>query len=284
MKVLVTGATGFIGSHLIDYLLRDGNEVIATSTNKSSAMLQPWFFKVNFKEYQIGQLSLTNINLFNYFDKPDILIHLAWQGLPNYNEQYHIDENLFSQYYFLKNLIEGGVKNICISGTCLEYGLVNGCMNEEQLSNPANNYALAKDSLRKFISLLSDKYNFSFKWVRLFYMYGSGQSKNSLIPQLEEAIQSKNTNFRMSRGEQIRDFLSIDKVAEYICKISYQREIDGIINCCSGRPISVRNFIEQYIKENNYNINLDLGYYQYPSYEPFAFWGDDKKLHKILSI
>jgi dTDP-6-deoxy-L-talose 4-dehydrogenase (NAD+) len=115
-------------------------------------------------------------------------------------------------------------------------------------------------------------------------MYGSGQSKNSLIPQLEEAIQSKNTNFRMSRGEQIRDFLSIDKVAEYICKISYQREIDGIINCCSGRPISVRNFIEQYIKENNYNINLDLGYYQYPSYEPFAFWGDDKKLHKILSI
>ena len=284
MKVLVTGATGFIGSHLINYLLSDGNEVIATSTNKNSAMSHPWFFKVNFKEYQIGQLSLTNINLFNYFDKPDILIHLAWQGLPNYNEQYHIDENLFSQYHFLKNLIESGLQNVCIAGTCLEYGLVNGCMNEEQQIIPANNYALAKDSLRKFIALLRDKHNFSFKWVRLFYMYGSGQSQNSLIPQLEKAIQGKHPNFRMSGGEQLRDYLSIEMVVEYLCKISYQREIDGIINCCSGIPISVRKFIEQYIKENNYDINLDLGYYPYPNYEPFAFWGDNNKLQKILSL
>jgi dTDP-6-deoxy-L-talose 4-dehydrogenase (NAD+) len=86
----------------------------------------------------------------------------------------------------------------------------------------------------------------------------------------------------MSGGKQLRDYLPVEKVAEYIVKISIDDKITGIINCCSGEPISIRKFVENYIAEKNKNIELNLGYYPYPDYEPMAFWGDNKKLMKIL--
>jgi dTDP-6-deoxy-L-talose 4-dehydrogenase (NAD+) len=85
----------------------------------------------------------------------------------------------------------------------------------------------------------------------------------------------------MSAGEQLRDYLPIEKVAEYISKIALQNNITGIINCCSGNPISIRKLVEDYIKIKNYNINLNLGYFNYPFYEPMAFWGDNKKINLL---
>ena len=86
----------------------------------------------------------------------------------------------------------------------------------------------------------------------------------------------------MSGGEQLRDYLPVEKVAEYIVKISMQDKIRGIINCCSGKPISIRKLVENYLSEKNASIELNMGYYEYPDYEPMAFWGDNKKLMKIL--
>jgi dTDP-6-deoxy-L-talose 4-dehydrogenase (NAD+) len=87
----------------------------------------------------------------------------------------------------------------------------------------------------------------------------------------------------MSGGEQLRDYLHVTKVAEYISKVALQKDITGIINCCSGTPISIRKFVENFIKFNNYNIDLNLGYYPYSTYEPLAFWGDCSKINLIIS-
>ncbi|MCD4680088.1 MAG: hypothetical protein K8S00_06855 [Bacteroidales bacterium] len=87
----------------------------------------------------------------------------------------------------------------------------------------------------------------------------------------------------MSGGEQLRDYLPVEKVAENIIKISMQDKIDGIINCCSGKPISIRNFVENYLEKANQNIELNLGYHPYPDWEPMAFWGDTSRLNKILN-
>jgi nucleoside-diphosphate-sugar epimerase len=283
MRILVTGSTGFIGTHVITYLLDKGHDVIATSSDISKAKACEWFEKVQFKEYKIHGIAESNIDLFEFFDKPDVMLHLAWQGLPNYNEQYHVEENLFSQYSFLKNIIENGLKSISITGTCLEYGLIDGCLNETQQVFPSNFYAVAKDSLRRFIELLAIKHSVDNKWIRLFYMYGKGQNPNSLIPQLEEAEKLKIPTFKMSGGEQIRDYLPVEIVAKYLCKIALQDRINGIINCCSGRPITVRKFVEDYIKLRKMDIGLELGYYPYPNYEPFSFWGNTTKLKEIIA-
>ena len=87
----------------------------------------------------------------------------------------------------------------------------------------------------------------------------------------------------MSSGEQLRDYLSVEKMSEYIAAIALQDKIFGEINCCSGQPVSVRKLVEDYIKKTNTKIKLNLGFYSLPAYEPLAFWGDDSKLKEIIS-
>lgn len=283
MRVLVTGATGFIGNNLVNELLKDKNiEIISTSRCNKKASRFDWFSKVKHIPYDIN--SSEDLNLFDYFDKPDKVIHLAWDGLPNYNDLIHIEKNLFHNYSFIKNLASNGLKDITITGTCFEYGLVNGCLNEDLIANPSNSYAKAKDSLRKFTEELEKKYGFNYKWVRLFYMYGEGQGKNSLIAILDKAIRDGESEFNMSGGEQLRDYLHITEVASNLSKIALQNKIyNQIINCCSGEPVPIKIFVENYLSKKEYKMKLNLGYFPYSTYEPMAFWGNNAKLQMILS-
>ena len=86
----------------------------------------------------------------------------------------------------------------------------------------------------------------------------------------------------MSSGEQLRDYLPVENVAEYIVKIALQDRINGIINCCSGIPVSIRELVENHLEKKQKKIHLNLGYYPYPDYEPMEFWGDNRKLKAIL--
>ncbi len=283
MKVLVTGATGFIGNYVINELLKSNVEVITSSRNIKKAKTFSWYKHTNFVEFDINSSGETDKNLFQLFDSPDRAIHLAWENVYNCNVLSHYEKNLLSNYFFLKNLIAGGLKDLNVTGTCLEYGMRSGCLNELMITDPKNPYATAKDSLRKFIEQLSRHYNFGFKWIRLFYIYGKGKQSKSLYSQLEKCYNNNEKEFKMSNGEQIRDFLSIDKVAENIVKISLQDSVKGVINCSSGQPISVRKFVENYFSEKNMDIKLMLNYYPYPDHEPFAFWGECNKLNSIIN-
>jgi len=137
--------------------------------------------------------------------------------------------------------------------------------------------------LRKYIQEFSKHLNFEYNWIRLFYLYGDGQNENSLFGQLEKAIRNKESVFNMSGGEQLRDYLPVDKASEYIVKISLSSKEQKIINCCSGIPISVRKLVETYLSSRKIKMELNLGYYSYPDYEPLAFWGDNSKLKNILN-
>jgi len=279
LRILVTGATGFIGQHLIKELLKTGNTIIATSKEEMNEIPHRWANEVTYIKNDFNNQC---DNYYEFFQKPDKLIHLAWEGLPNYMELFHFEKNVFSSYSFIKNLVTNGLKDVTVLGTCLEYGIRDGMLSELMHSDPSNPYALAKDTLRKFIEELSRCYSFNFKWIRLFYLYGKGQSRNSILEQLKKALMNGDVVFNMSGGEQLRDYLPVEKAAEYISKISMQTEINGIINCCSNKPISVRRLVENYLIENGKTIKLNLGYYPYPEYEPMAFWGDDSKLQKII--
>jgi len=280
MKVLVTGATGFIGHYVIQELLKKKVEIIATSTNLEKGRMKSWYDLVTYIPCDI-----TNFpdDTFQYFREPDLAIHLAWGNLDNFRAMEHIEKHLFHHYSFIKNLVETGLSDITIAGTCLEYGLKDGSLSEELETNPVVSYGIAKDTLRKFLEELKKNNTFDLKWLRLFYMYGAGQHEKSIIPQLEAAIRNKDEVFNMSGGEQLRDYLPVEDLARYIVGISLQKKIFGTINCCSGNPISIRNLLEYRLKELNKNIVLNKGYYNYPDYEPMAFWGDNRKMNKILA-
>jgi len=280
MRLLVTGATGFIGNYVVRELLKQDHQVITTSKNSEKARMYEWFSQVQYIPYD---LNVVHENLFQFFREPDMLIHLAWEGLPNYGELFHLDRNLPRNYFFLKNMIENGLKKVVVTGTCFEYGMQSGALKENLETKPNNSYALAKDCLRKFLEQLQKKINFDLKWIRLFYMYGKGQSPNSILSQLEAALERKDKVFNMSGGEQLRDYIPIKKAAEYIVKISIQDKIGGIINCCSGKPISIRKLVENYLAEKNKSVELNLDYYPYLDYEPMAFWGDNTKLKSIIN-
>jgi dTDP-6-deoxy-L-talose 4-dehydrogenase (NAD+) len=281
MKILVTGATGFVGNHVIEYLLDKKHNVIATARNVEKIEHFEWFPSVQYLPFDINS-AYDKSALFDYFGQPDKLIHLAWEGLPNFNSPIHIESNLMNQYRFLKSYLDAGGKHLLVTGTCFEYGLQDGCLSEDVLPNPITAYGIAKDSLRKFLQLLHSQQNpFIFQWVRLFYIYGQGQQATSIIPQLEAAIERKDAVFNMSGGEQTRDYLPVSKVAEYICRIALQEDITGVINCCSNEPLSVKRLVEDYIKLHSASIQMNLGHYPYTKYEPMHFWGDNTRLKSI---
>jgi nucleoside-diphosphate-sugar epimerase len=280
MKILVSGATGFIGKYVIDELIKHEEiTVIATSRNESKAMRLSWYNKIEYIQFDF---SSTQSDYYNFFKKPDCFIHLAWEGLPNYKDLFHFERNLLQDYYLIKEMINSGLPQLVVTGTCFEYGMREGCLTENLIPNPTNAYGIAKNTLRQFVELLKKENTFVFQWIRLFYTYGKNQNASSILSQLEIALKNGDEIFNMSKGEQLRDYLPIEEVSENIVTIALQNRVEGIINCCSGTPISIRSLVENKISESGGNIKLNLGYYHYPDFEPLAFWGDNKKLQQIL--
>lgn len=280
--VLVTGATGFIGNYVVEELLAKGCRVIASSLQEEKAKLQPWFDKVVYLPFDIST-DFSTKNLYEYFCNPDLLIHLAWEGLPNYKAAFHFDKNLPRHLEFIKNLVTNGLRDMTVTGTCFEYGMQEGCLSENMECFPGNPYAAAKYQLLKKLELMAADKKISFKWARLFYMYGRGQNPNSLVSMLDKALERGDTSFNMSGGEQVRDFLPVEKVAEYIVVLAMQTKLTGVVNICSGKPVTVKAFVLNYLTSKNWKISLNFGFYPYVDYEPMRFWGDDRKIKKIIN-
>lgn len=274
MIVSVTGATGFIGNYVVQELLHRNIAVIATGTNRGKAQQFLWFDKVTFCELNILNALENQSDTIEKMAHSDKLIHLVWSGLPNYKDLFHFEEQLMPQYFFLKKMIALGLTDLTITGTCFEYGMRNGGLSANLPSNPENPYALAKDTLRKFLEQLQKKQPFSLKWMRLFYMYGKGQSEKSILSQLDKALANGDKSFNMSGGEQLRDYLPVEEVAKNIVDFALQNETSGIQNCCSGVPISIRSLVENHLASRNQTIALNRGFYPYPDFEPMAFWGE----------
>ena len=278
MKIAVSGATGFIGRHVVAELERLSISPVLICrplTKIPPALSKHIIVPIDIKD--------NPANSFELLGRPDALIHLAWGGLPNYKSPHHLEEEMPAHYRFLKGLIKSGLKHLTVAGTCLEYGMQSGPLNEDLPPRPGNSYAQAKNELRWQLLSFKAKQPFNFVWARLFYMYGKGQSESSLQSQLQKAVARGLPTFNMSGGEQLRDYLPVTVVAKQLVLLARKGEDTGVINVCSGVPISVRHLVEGWIQENNWRIRLNLGHYPYLDYEPMGFWGDASKLERIAS-
>jgi len=278
-KVAITGATGFVGRHVLADLASRDLEVVATA--RSEQIDKPPFDNVRWVKLD---LSCPPDNAFDMLGRPDVLIHLAWGGLPNYRALRHFEVELPAHYAFLQQLTDAGLKSVLVAGTCFEYGLRPGAISETDPAMPVTPYGFAKDSLRRQLEYLQIARGgaFTLTWPRLFYMHGEGQASSSLLSQLTRAVQQHEPRFRMSGGEQLRDYLDVADVARHLVELGLKQQNISLVNVCSGTPRSVRGMVEQWLRENDWHIELELGHYPYPDYEPMAFWGNRDKLERVL--
>ena len=276
MKIAVTGATGFIGRHVVPELLASGAEVVV-ATRGTSLPFAP-ADRLRSVTLDIGAGS----DWFELLGKPDVLLHLAWGGLPNYRSSTHLEQELPKHTAFLDACLASGLKRLVVTGTCLEYGMQMGMLHEDLPTLPCTAYAEAKIRLHQHLREHAAAYDLQLTWLRLFYLYGPGQAATSLYSQLRAAVTAGEREFPMSPGDQQRDFLPVETAAAYIRQIVLEPQRIDVVNVCSGVPKAVADIVHEWLRSWHATIRLKLGVYPYPEYEPSAFWGSTIRLHSLV--
>lgn len=279
MRIAVSGASGFIGQHVLRELHARGLDAVALT--RSAGGRHPLPGVSRWIECDIAN---PPTNPYEAIGRPDALIHLAWGGLPHYQSTHHVELELPAQLAFLSACVHSGLKRLVVTGTCYEYGLVEGELTEDTTTQPCTQYGIAKDRLHQTLLALSLERGFNLAWLRLFYLYGEGQSDRSLYRSLHAAIERGDKAFDMSGGEQVRDFLPIQSAARNIVDIALREEAAGTYNVCSGTPITVKDMVESWITASHAAITLNLGRVPYSPNEPMVFWGSRRKLDHVLGV
>lgn len=241
-KILITGATGFVGSQVLKNLLARNKDVYAVVRKTKKNLLK--------KKYPNLNLIVTN-DLFaessEWWNKKckgiHTIIHLAWYAEPRkyLNSSKNIN-CLKGSLNMAQGAIKAGVKKFVGIGTCFEYDLSLGRLSVNSLLKPTTIYSAAKLSLYTALSQLFIDNSIKFTWCRLFYLYGEGEDDRRLVAYIHKQL-NKGKVVKLSSGKQIRDFLNVSEVGRIIHIIALGSK-EGPINICSGNPITVRQMAE----------------------------------------
>ena len=272
MKILVTGANGYLGQGVVKKLLDDGNEVVATDIEDNNIDHRAIIKKADL-------FSIENPNEF--FENPEVLLHMAWRNGFIHNDLSHV-EDLPKHIVFVKKLIENGIKKISVMGTMHEIGFYEGSINEDTPTHPESLYGISKDALRNTVKLLCKNNNVIFQWLRGYYIVGNSKFGSSIFSKITLAENKGQELFPFTLGMNQWDFIDYNEFCNHVVATVEQNEINGIINICNGRPEKLADRVERFIKDNNYRIKLDYGKFMDRPYDSKAVWGDDKKIKEIL--
>lgn len=271
MKVLVTGANGYLGQGVVKAILDAGNDVIAVDFATNNVDERATRIACNMFEVE---------NPFEFFGEPDVLLHMAWRdGFVHYSDA-HIDD-LPNHCKFIKSFAESAVSQIAVMGTMHEIGFYEGSINENTVCNPTTPYGIGKNALRDMTKMYCQKNGKIFQWLRGYYIVGNTQFGASIFSKITAAEFEGKEVFPFTMGQTQYDFIDYPDFCEQIACVVSQSEVTGIINICSGKPEKLADRVERFIKENNYRIKLKYGAFPDRPYDSKAVWGDDSKIRKI---
>lgn len=272
MKVLVTGANGYLGSGIVEAILNNGHEVVAADfvgehVDSRADIRMCDIFKIE--------------NPYEYFGKPDVLCHLAWRdGFVHYSDA-HIND-LPAHFIFIKKMIEAGCKHIAVMGSMHEIGFFEGPINESTPCHPTTPYGICKNALRDLTAMLCKQNNCVFQWMRGYYIVGNSKYGSSIFSKITSAVEKGKKEFPFTLGQNQYDFIDYNVFCAQVAAVVGQNEEQGIINICSGRPEKLADRVERFIKDNNFKIKLQYGVFPDRPYDSKAIWGDSTKIEKIM--
>lgn len=273
MKVLVTGANGYLGQGVVKTLLDDGIEVVAADFTIDNVDNRAIKVPCNLFDVE---------DPFEYFECPDVLLHLAWRdGFVHYSNAHICD--LPNHYNFIKKFAESSVKQIAVMGSMHEIGFFEGSIDENTPCKPESFYGAAKNALRDITKTICKQNNKVFQWLRGYYIVGNSKFGCSIFSKITTADEEGKKEFPFTLGLNQFDFIDYEDFCKQVAATVEQNQINGIINICSGRPEKLSDRVERFIKDNNYDIKLQYGAFPDRPYDSKAVWGNDSKIQAILS-
>lgn len=282
MRVLITGVTGFIGSHLARLLVREGYTVYALIRSTSNVwrikdILQSLYVirgdvvALNEWEQQLGKIQL------------DICFHLAWYAVPGkYLTSLENFNMVIASLRFASRLASLGCKKFIAAGTCVEYDTNLGYLSEVSPTKPRSPYAASKLALQLILEQLGSVTGMKVAWTRLFYLYGPSEDEQRLVPYVICSL-LRNQVARVTEGKQVRDFLHVEDVAAAIWAVA-QSDLTGPVNIGSGIPVTVRDIVTRIGAILGKSELIALGAVPYAAADPMFICANNSRLRSTTWV
>lgn len=280
MRILVTGASGFIGSRVVRKLLQGGHEVAALiKPGSRSSRLADVSSSVRLIAGDLSGLggqAAAEIAALG----PDTCIHLAWYAEPGkYLDSRENLASLAGSLRLVDVLIECGCRHMVAAGTCAEYAESSRPLLETDPTKPKTLYAASKLSLCLVGQQLANLGTIAFAWGRIFYLYGPGEDSRRAVPALIRAL-LKGDGFPATQGEQLRDYLHVDDVARAFVTLAVSKA-SGVYNIASGNPVAMRELMQTVGHALGKQDLIRFGALPYRDWEPAFVAGDNHRLKSL---
>lgn len=278
LKVVITGASGFIGIPLVESLSRLNCEVLAISrtapinkTTNSAYWLEADLYSSESYREKIEAFS------------PEVVIHLAWQDIPDYSFQKSID-NLNQSIEFLSFVADlESCKKILVSGSCWEFDKTQGECLETDIGIPKDHFTWAKHSIRSWIEMTCKQRGIYLGWFRLFYVYGPGQRAGSLIPSILNDLK-KGELPQIKTPKNANDYIYVDDVVDAFSIATKNAILSSIYNLGTGKSTTVLDvcrYAEQIVNGSDL-LTLQLDNESQTDSSDIDFWAGLKMTKETL--
>ena len=275
-RVLVTGANGYVGRHVVIAAADAGHDVTAVVRPGSVSDIDP---RARVMEADILESGFDVTTLDD--QAPDVVIHLAWQDGFRHNASSHM-LMLSGHFALLEHLADWGVGHLSVLGTMHEVGYWEGAIDADTPTAPTTLYGIAKDALRRS-AFATVAQRVPLTWLRCYYIYGDDRRNNSIFARLLEAVDAGKPTFPFTTGKNRYDFITVDELARQIVAASTQEALLGVINCATGEPMSLAEKVEEFIRDNELPITLEYGAFPDRPYDSPGVWGDAAAIRSIMA-
>jgi nucleoside-diphosphate-sugar epimerase len=241
-RILLTGATGFIGRHCVEPLTRRGWEVVAVTSAPPSEEATPEAAGGDGVVWRRADLLDPEVpSRLIQETQPDALLHLAWRLVAGSVENYRWTR---ASLQLLMNFAEAGGKRAVFAGSCAEYDwTATQPLAEAAPRKPATTYGLCKNALGELFEHYRREVDLSAVWARIFFLFGPGEAESRLVASVVLALLTGQPA-KSTHGEQLRDYLFVEDLADALACL-VDSELRGPINVASGRAVRLKDLVQE---------------------------------------